>query len=410
MKLLYKVLLLVLVYLLIYKPEFIFFPSSINTCLGLLGFMSYFFDRITRTAIYNNANISVLNIIKYAIPFTLVAIFSVLLNGTNDFYYVKYILSLVLAYFANYLIAVVSYKCYGTYDIKIFIRYLVFATWIYLLVAFAMSINGSLNNALLSLLKKDENQEAVLELTFGGRLHALGASYFTAGIICGYVFILVSYNILRNSYTLVQLLYYYVFLVVLFVIGMMLARTTLVGSLIGCSMIVVSLLRSKSKVFKTVIISLIIIGIIIITLGINVSSDLKNQLQNLSDFAFEMFINYNETGTFSTSSTNHLQTMYDAIPNSDWTWIIGDAQWGTTSEYYKGTDVGYLRSIWYFGLLGLFALIYYYYNVLHEVFDNRGFHRTLVYILFLYVLILNGKGSCDLFFYVIPIYFCWIKT
>ena len=55
-------------------------------------------------------------------------------------------------------------------------------------------------------------------------------------------------------------------------------------------------------------------------------------------------------------------------PESLQTWIIGDGYFDNpawdpnylgevTQGYYKGTDIGYLRYIFYFGLIGLFTLI-----------------------------------------------------
>ena len=55
------------------------------------------------------------------------------------------------------------------------------------------------------------------------------------------------------------------------------------------------------------------------------------------------------------------------FPDTFHTWIIGDGYFNNpgydpdflgeiTSGYYKDTDIGYLRYIFYFGLIGLFAL------------------------------------------------------
>ena len=56
------------------------------------------------------------------------------------------------------------------------------------------------------------------------------------------------------------------------------------------------------------------------------------------------------------------------------------------------------------------ALTYYYYKTLKIVFIDRNpglpNSRMLGLILFAYVMILNMKGPADMFFYVIPLYFC----
>ena len=162
---------------------------------------------------------------------------------------------------------------------------------------------------------------------------------------------------------------------------------------------------NASRLFSTVL----VIAAILFAL-VKLSEDFAEQLETLFEFAFEMFFNLAESGSLSTGSTDTLMTMYDAIPTTFKSWIIGDAKWDTATGYYKGTDVGYLRNIWYFGIVGMGTLLYYYYRTLKIIFveRNTGIERPwlLMLTLFAYVVILNFKGPADLFFYVIPLYFC----
>ena len=84
-------------------------------------------------------------------------------------------------------------------------------------------------------------------------------------------------------------------------------------------------------------------------------------------FGFEGFFSLVEEGEWTVSSNERLQTMY-VFPESLKTWIIGDGYFSNPRDvdpyftgryiggYYMGTDVGYLRFIFYAGVLGLAAM------------------------------------------------------
>ena len=90
-------------------------------------------------------------------------------------------------------------------------------------------------------------------------------------------------------------------------------------------------------------------------------------MRNYIQFAFEGFFSLVEKGRWEVSSNEILKNMY-RFPESIKTWIIGDGYIENpkndpyfigklTGGYYMGTDVGYLRFIYYFGLIGLIAFI-----------------------------------------------------
>lgn len=70
----------------------------------------------------------------------------------------------------------------------------------------------------------------------------------------------------------------------------------------------------------------------------------KNTYDNIVyPYAFEFLSNYNSSGSFDTSSTNQLASMYDVKITYN-TWLFGDGIYtGTDGLYYQHTDVGYLR-------------------------------------------------------------------
>ena len=90
--------------------------------------------------------------------------------------------------------------------------------------------------------------------------------------------------------------------------------------------------------------------------------------RSLFRFGFEGFFSLVEKGHWETSSTDTLQSMV-VFPETLHTWLLGDGYFansrydpnylGNTTDqgFYMGTDVGYLRFIFYFGIPGLLAMM-----------------------------------------------------
>lgn len=84
-------------------------------------------------------------------------------------------------------------------------------------------------------------------------------------------------------------------------------------------------------------------------------------------FGFEGFFSLWEKGSWEVASNEKLTNMY-VFPDNLKTWIIGDGYFSSPRDtdpyftgelvggYYMGTDAGYLRFIFYFGLIGLSAI------------------------------------------------------
>ena len=409
MQRLYKFILLFLILCMMQKPELIFIPHSNNTFFGAIGLLCYLFGHDDRRRILSHITIRGNDFVRIVFPFVLVAVVAIVVNFSFDMRYVKYVVPLFFAFWASYLIAVVSYRAYGRFDIKIFMKYLLLAELIYLGISVLMFFSPSISALMTSLQKMDAIMMAAYERTSELRIVGFGANFFTSGILNGYILILLAFYIISNKFTYKKLMLLYLLYVIITVVGMMMARTALVGSGIGLAIIGLHLAKDPKALLRTIMLIILCIVAILFVLA-KFFSDFAAQLQVLFSFAFEMFFNLSDSGSLSTGSTDTLMTMWDIIPKTFKSWVIGDARWDTATGYYKGTDVGYLRNIWYFGIVGMACLTYYYYKTLKIIFIERnpGFEksRILGLILFAYVMILNVKGPADLFFYVIPLYFC----
>lgn len=185
----------------------------------------------------------------------------------------------------------------------------------------------------------------------------------------------------------------------------MMARTTLIG--FAFSLVLLLLIRKPNfAIFKLLIYILCSAAVCILILR-GLSPQVLERFDYVITFGFEMFINYFNGEGLSTSSTDGMMRMY-VFPDNSFTWLFGDGFWETArGYYYKGTDIGWCRMIFYFGLIGSLIFILCYKNFLKLIYKKS---KTIPYVYFcillLFICILNLKGFIDLFPLIIPLYFC----
>jgi hypothetical protein len=116
-----------------------------------------------------------------------------------------------------------------------------------------------------------------------------------------------------------------------------------------------------------------------------------------------------KTGTWETGSTNELLLMWEKLPQAYRTWIIGDGYFMSpylsnpyytgyhSWTFYMGTDVGYLRFIYYFGLLGLAIFALFFVSCARECIINNKTHKALFLMILIMNFIIWAKVATDLF-------------
>lgn len=405
-----KILLIAILYCLIFKAEFVFIPHSINFSFGIVGILLYVLDRTTRRRILQSSNAYIQPLLKYTVPFVLVSCISPLINNSTDFFYLKYGLSLILTYYATYIAAYLFFKIYNEITVERVIKYLFIVTLLYLVIATVMFLNPSVNDLLMASIRLDSIAEIKLDINIGWRLVGLGVQFYTAGLVLGCMLILLAFYISSFGLNVWKKIFYIVSYVVITTIGMMVARTTIVGSGIGLMVIIFSSLKNQKHRFKNMV-SLFFAFIILLTIYDSIQSSFLNDYDSLMDFGFSIFSDMSSSGLRNDHSLGRMFEMYKNLPDNNKTWLIGDALWNIEDHYYKNVDIGYLRNIYYFGLLGMGALLFYYNGILQLIFSKSGLFGTnsklAVFSFFLYILALQFKGPADMFYYVVPFYFCF---
>ena len=407
-----KLLLFFLFFTLVYKPEFIFIPHSVNMFFGLLGIIVFLSvrrgDSRSRLSIGNN--MSWMRLFCYAIPIVVVSILSIFINNSFDFYYPRYAFSLVLGFFSFYLLSFLFKRVYGRITVETLTDYFVISECVFLFIGLASFFSPNISSFLTNIQKYNDISVDAMARTEGYRLISIGAQFFSAAIINGFVLIIIGLRFRYCADTVKTKVLYLIAFVFITAVGMMMARATLVGALLGLFLILWGIVPRKYQKGKSLLAVFCVVIIAVLFYHSFKTNEAIKDFEDLTTFGFEMFINYKNGEGFTAHSNNRLLDMYNSIPSDIQTWLIGDGRWMEGDHYYKRVDTGYLRGLWYFGIVGLVCLFWYYYQSLkYLVYKTRVFYRKglIPLLLFLlYVVVLNLKGPVDLFFLLIPFYFC----
>ena len=141
------------------------------------------------------------------------------------------------------------------------------------------------------------------------------------------------------------------------------------------------------------ILSIYMVGAIVTPINI------KESLDKVFAFAFELFNNLIQNKQFTTASTEILKKMY-WMPSLI-TLLVGDGYYLNPlnlSQYYMGTDVGYMRHLLYYGIMGSMFLYGFYFVLFKRMLylTKRYYSKVIFYWvagLMIYYFMVHGKGD-----------------
>ncbi len=325
-----------------------------------------------------------------------------LLNMTFDVWMSQYLILLALHFTGAYLVVWLSKRCYPFFSIEKLFKYIFAAIIANSVLAIAMYMVPPLNSFVFSIQNFDDQANMVIEEVLSLRLMGMGIGmFFMGGIIWGLILLFIAYLIRMYSEQgrkiwLLTLLYIFVMAV-----GTFIARTTLVGALLGFALICwpknwdVQLSKTSVKRMALFFGMLLLMIAFAVTLVVYRYPNVFDS--EIVGWALEMFISASDNNEVSTQSTQHLETMF-IWPDNLKTWLIGDGLFNVKDGYYMGTDVGYLRLIFYFGIFGtviFFSAQFYLFTVISTLFKRPSSLKTLMFFVGVYVLLLNIKGFAD---------------
>ena len=365
-KLLQIILTTILVSFYFFPFEFTFLPG-INTkmMLAVVGLILLVFVLIKKQDFTMPRFLLVLFVIASII--SLMALLSITYNQTEDTSYVTYIISAAVWLSSAFTVCFFIKLVHGSISLQLLFEYLlavcVFQCAATMLIEFVPDVRFFVDTYV------SQNQEYLQK---EGRLYGIGASLDMAGSRFSIVLAVLPAIIFRNkeSPDVGKLINYFFSFIVITVVGNMISRTTTVGAAIGLIYLFLMLIipsfklsYGKSRIFWTVC---MVLAVLIPT--VVVLYRVFPAFQNLIRFGFEGFFSLAEKGEWDVGSNKTLQSMV-VFPETMKTWLIGDGYFlnsrydvnylgdATTMGFYMGTDIGYLRFLFYFGVFGLLAMV-----------------------------------------------------
>ena len=382
--------------------EFTFLPG-INTkmLLAAMGLVLF----VARAAASRSASLDkdFFVLIVFASIVSLSGIISVVYNATTDLSYASYVVSFFVWMGGAYFVVSSIRFLHGKVTPLMVINYLAAICVVQCVIALLISRNPLVKDFVDSFLGGDGFM-GKLE----NRMYGIGCALDVAGLKFSCVLVAISFVVMNGlCQPKLQTTIYWIAYLVIAVVGNMIGRTTSVGVVVSLIYILVHCIFYGYREFlKSHVLPLLLLMVALLPLLIYLYNNSPKTREDLR-FGFEGFFSLAETGRWETNSNNRLSDMF-VLPDNPKTWIIGDGYFDNPysdpnfngdnpTEFYKGTDVGYLRFIYYFGVIGLMSFVVFFLVVFWECASR---HRKYA-ILFLMILTINYivwvKVSSDIF-------------
>lgn len=355
-----------------------------------------------------NNNIFILSL--FAAGVSIVGWLSITVNNTPDMAYANYIISMWVWLSGAYMLTKVIRQIHGYLSVILVVNYLVSVSVLQCLLALIIDTYPIVKSVVDAYIEQGQD---FLNETNVRRLYGIGASLDVAGSRFAAVLIMIAFITVTIGKTQIRryIPFYLLSFFFIAIVGNMIARTTTVG--IGLAVICWFMCIRISKIKENIFSNSRFWGwlFLMFVVALGVSFYLYNQspeIEKKMRFAFEGFFNLFENGEWEVSSNEKLRTMY-VFPETLKTWIIGDGYFSNPKNvdpyfigkeirgYYMGTDVGYLRFIFYFGIVGLIAMILFIFKSGRICIKNLPSYRLMFVILLLANYIIWFKVSTDIF-------------
>lgn len=308
-------------------------------------------------------NFDFVKLSAWALVISLIAYASITINNTPDATFVSYIISIWVWLGGAYSIIMFIKQIHGKTTVPLVVNYLLAVCVLQCVLALIFNNFTAAEEWHTSTFAG----EAYMGNTDENRLHGIGCSLDVAGFrfaaVISMTSFLLSNNEIKKSKWTDDL--YLASICFISIIGNMISRSTIIGTITALIIIIYMsvFVRLDIKLIKKL--SAIIIGALIIcTYLYAINPVFRSNFR----FGFEGFFSLAEKGEWETNSNNILKHMV-VWPDNLKTWIIGDGYLNNPSDksldtydpyfvgkfhgFYMGTDIGYLRYIFYFGLIGL---------------------------------------------------------
>lgn len=348
-----------LVFTWLFNIKYNFIPLHPSVTMGVIGAGLLLRDYLRKQWMaYQIAPLSLM-----VIPFILSIFPAKLINpaGMEIAYVIQNGITPVIYLFAAYFLYRFAVVVYGNVDYQRLSGIWINVVVIQSVLTLCVNLLPFMQDLLLFLVRYSEGRGLIVaSLEQGNRFIGFGTQFFGSGIIYALTIILLAFRLAQQRIGL-PFIRDLVLLAFISLVGLLLARTVLVGIAIGA--VIFCYQRYFTDYYRLAWFCFLLIPTALLLLLIFLYAVLNNLLgidllhSKLFYFAAELFINLFSGAGLETESTDILLEMYQILPTTLATWLIGDgfylAQNSLDGLYYMGTDVGYLRIIFAVGLVGL---------------------------------------------------------
>lgn len=321
-------------------------------------------------------------VVCLGVLFSLWCLFSVAYNSTDDMVYATYFVSMSVWLGGAYCVVWLLRRMYGTVSLDLIFMYLGLMCAAQCVLAVLIDNIPALRNVVDSLLGIDAEY-----FEKNPRLYGFGAAFDSAGIRFSAVLVGLAY-LARNSTTRTGRVLGIILFLIIGAVGNMISRTTIVGLVIGFAYWLPSSFGwIKAKITSKGLLWFVGGSLALVACCFLVMHAYRTMpnVRGTIDYGFEGFINWYHTGSFSTHSSDLLlEYIWVIWPDNLKTWLIGDGYFADPydpEKFYMGTDMGYVRLIFYCGAVGLAIFIIYFLYCTYCLYRRD---RSL-WLLFIYV-------------------------
>ena len=395
-----------------------FFPfntsllPSVNTkmAIAVIGLMLFAYQIAQKRN--GEANSTFVSVSASALFVSVFSLISALANDSGDYTYASYIVSAWVWMGGAYAVIKCIGAVYGKVTLRLLTNILVTVCVTQCILSQIIDTNASFAEWVDSFLVSTGFMGKV-----EGRLYGIGCALDVAGLKFCAVLILLAYFAVNPSKKINVYIETSLYVVAFFIIGIwgsMISRTTSIGVLIVMAYWIWSSLCSRRSTsehrtiyfWRTITVAIVLFVPAIIYLY-RMDADFYEKLR----FGFEGFFSLAETGEWNVSSNDRLMSMW-VWPDNAVTWLIGDGYFNSPDAnpyyigpsyiggYYMGTDIGYCRFVFYFGLIGLAVFCAYFINCARQC--SKIVPQCCV--LFWLILMINFIGWVKVSSDIFPIY------
>lgn len=358
---------------------------------------------------------SYLMIALSAVIVSLCGVISMWYNETADTAYATYIVSMLVWLGGAYFVVEMMKYTHGRISVIILCNYLIAICALQCIIALAIDISPDVKSFI------DRFYSGGEYYAKRDRLYGIGAALDVAGSRFSAVLIMITCigSIYGKTLGKKWLVFYTVSFMIIAIIGNMISRTTSVGVILSLAYLIYVTMHSdenegsgsKARLWKWGI------AIALVSMPIIVYFYKSDPAFNKNfRFAFEGFFSLVEEGKWDVHSNEMLGNMY-RFPDNIKTWTIGDGYFANPSatdpyyigamktDFYMGTDVGYLRFIYYFGIIGLLAFIIFFCNAARLCARHFPEFKKMFFLILAINFIIWFKVATDIFL-VFALFLC----